>query len=374
MASSSRKRPKTQNPRHYSSSSSVLSGSSIVEILRFVAVLSIAAFVAIFCNYVVTFFNQQPPPFCDSDLAFDESFSDSCEPCPSNGICKEGKFECADGYRKQGKLCVEDRDINRAAEKLSEFAEAHVCEGYSQYLCSGAGTIWVGKDDLSTFLDNHHMMEAHGLDESAYALSKFRAIETVDKLMEKRVNAGGFEEFKCPDLIVKRYKSLSCSVRNCISEHFVVLLPVCALLVGSIMVLSKALKRHRLSVRAEEIYNKVCDVLEEKAAISRRIDGDGEPWVVASWLRDYLLSPKERRDPLLWRRVEDLVQEDSRLDRYPKMVKGEARIVWEWQVEGTLSSSGKKKRQENELKSNRLKNQTPGEQSWEFKNSMLLNS
>ena len=25
------------------------------------------------------------------------------------------------------------------------------------------------------------------------------------------------------------------------------------------------------------------------------------------------------------------MQDDSRLDRYPKMVKGEAKIVWEWQ-------------------------------------------
>lgn len=29
--------------------------------------------------------------------------------------------------------------------------------------------------------------------------------------------------------------------------------------------------------------------------------------------------------------VEELVQEDSRLDRYPKLVKGEAKVVWEWQ-------------------------------------------
>jgi hypothetical protein len=31
-----------------------------------------------------------------------------------------------------------------------------------------------------------------------------------------------------------------------------------------------------------------------------------------------------------------MVQEDSRIDQYQKMVKGESRIVWEWQVEGAL--------------------------------------
>lgn len=126
--------------------------------------------------------------------------------------------------------------------------------------------------------------------------------------------------------------------------------------------------------RAEEIYNKVCDLLEENALISRSIDGEGEPWVVASWLRDYLLSPRERKDPLLWRKVEELVQEDSRLDRYPKMVKGEAKIVWEWQVEGSLSSSGKRKKtDESLLRSSRLKNSTSNERSCRFKTGEPLN-
>lgn len=29
--------------------------------------------------------------------------------------------------------------------------------------------------------------------------------------------------------------------------------------------------------------------------------------------------------------VEELVQDDSRVDRYPKLVKGESKVVWEWQ-------------------------------------------
>lgn len=98
-----------------------------------------------------------------------------------------------------------------------------------------------------------------------------------------------------------------------------------------------------MSVRAEELYNKVCDVLEEKALIARDSNSEGEPWVIASLLRDYLLSPKERKDLLLWKKVEELVREDSRLELYPKVVKGEPKVVWEWQVEDFLSSSGKKK-------------------------------
>lgn len=44
--------------------------------------------------------------------------SEYCEPCPTNGVCYDGKLECGDGYRKHGNLCVEDGDISKAAKKL----------------------------------------------------------------------------------------------------------------------------------------------------------------------------------------------------------------------------------------------------------------
>lgn len=72
---------------------------------------------------------------------------------------------------------------------------------------------------------------------------------------------------------------------------------------------------------------------------------DREPWLVASRLRDHLLSPSERRYSPLWKMVEEFVESDSRLDRYPKLVKGESKVVWEWQVEGSLSSARRKKEQ-----------------------------
>lgn len=47
-----------------------------------------------------------------------KSITDFCEPCPSNGQCYEGKLECDRGYRKHGKLCIEDGEINKTAKKL----------------------------------------------------------------------------------------------------------------------------------------------------------------------------------------------------------------------------------------------------------------
>ena len=37
--------------------------------------------------------------------------------------------------------------------------------------------------------------------------------------------------------------------------------------------------------------------------MSKRENGECEPWVVASRLRDHLLLPKERKDPVLWKKV-----------------------------------------------------------------------
>ena len=50
------------------------------------------------------------------DNLFLEITADDCEPCPSNGECYDGKLECLQGYRKHGKLCVEDGDINKSAK------------------------------------------------------------------------------------------------------------------------------------------------------------------------------------------------------------------------------------------------------------------
>lgn len=77
-------------------------------------------------------------------------------------------------------------------------------------------------------------------------------------------------------------------------------------------------------------------------------NSDREPWLVVSRLRDHLLSPRERKDFLLWKMVEELVELDSRVERYPKLVKGESKVVWEWQVEGSLSSRRRKEEIVNE--------------------------
>ncbi|KAL3330964.1 hypothetical protein AABB24_034661 [Solanum stoloniferum] len=345
-SSSSSSRPATSSRSIPLQPSSNLFPSSKSEFSRFIAVVVVASAVAFSCNYVFTYLNSQPKPFCDSNFDFDDSLSDLCEPCPLNGVCHEGKLECAHGYRRLGNLCVEDSNINEAAKKLSKLVEGLLCEEHAQNSCTGTGTgiVWVQGNQLWEKVNESKIMDEYGLSEAVYAHAMKRAMEALRKVLETRLNDHGIEELKCPPLLVLHYTPVSCRIQQWILEHALLLVPACALLLGCVFTLLKFRRRYYLSVKAEQIYNEACDVLEEKAVSARSMTGKHEPWVVASLLRDHLLSPKERKDPMLWKKVEQLVQEDSRLERYPKMVKGECKVVWEWQVEGSLSSSGKRKK------------------------------
>ncbi|KDP22917.1 hypothetical protein JCGZ_01778 [Jatropha curcas] len=316
------------------------------EFLRLIAVLAIASSVALTCNFIVGYISPTTKPFCDSNIDSPDSFSDSCEPCPRHGECTEGKLECIRGYRKHQNMCIEDGDINEIAKKLSDWVETRLCEAYAQFLCKGAGTIWAKEDDIWDGLDEHQLMENLKQDSAIYTYAKRRAMEIIGRLLELRTNSYGQKELKCPDLVAEHYNPITCRLFQWISNHAFVIAVLCALVVGCTLLLRKVQRRWYLSARSEELYQQVCEILEENALLSKKSNGECEPWLVASQLRDHLLLPKERKDSVLWKRVEGLVQEDSRVDRYPKLVKGDSKVVWEWQVEGSWSSMRKKKKGE----------------------------
>ncbi|KAJ0111920.1 hypothetical protein Patl1_01187 [Pistacia atlantica] len=298
-------------------------------------------------------------------------------PVQVNGDCYQGKLECLHGYRKHGKLCVEDGDINETAKKLvcsknlshsacsgisrgwhdAEWVENSICKPYAQLLCDGTGAIWVQEDEIWNELDGHKLMENFRSDNTTYLYAKKRTMENFGRFLESRMNSYGVKELKCPDLLTEQYKPFSCRIRQWVSRHALIIVPVCALLVACSLLLWKVHRRQYLSIRVEELYHQVCEILEESALMSKGANGECEPWVVASRLRDHLLLPKERKDPMLWKKVEELIQEDSRVDQYPKLLKGESKVVWEWQVEGSLSSSRMRKKEDSsKLKSTEGKN------------------
>ncbi|GER43699.1 Ypt/Rab-GAP domain of gyp1p superfamily protein [Striga asiatica] len=343
--------PKRRRPSCSSSSSPPFLNSlpsSKADFGRLIAVVSFSAVVAAACHLIASSLMRPPKPFCDSATSDSDYWlpaaSDYCEPCPSNGICDGGKLKCVDGYIKQGKFCIEDGDINKAAENFAKWVQNHVCEAYAQQLCTGAGKCWVSEGELLNNLNEYKEREDHGMDEAVFMPAKQKAMKNIRSILETKTDNHGVQEFKCPELLVNSYKPLSCVVRQWIVDHALLSISALTLFLGCTLITSRVYHRHRLRVRAEQLYHEVCDILEEKPLVSRSVGSESETWVVASWLRDHLLSPMERKDPFLWRKVEELVQEDSRVDQYPKLVKGESKVVWEWQAEASLGSSGKRKR------------------------------
>lgn len=206
--------------------------------------------------------------------------------------------------------------------------------------------IWVHEDEIWSVLDGHELTEHVGSDKAVNNYTKNKAMEAVVKVLETRTNAQGVRELKCPDVLADSYKLFSCRVHQWISNNVLVILPTCLLILGCVWLIWKVRQRLYLSGRADELYQQICEILEEKALTSKRMNGESESWVIASRLRDHLLSPKERKKPALWKKVAELVQEDSRVERYPKLVKGESKVVWEWQVEGSLSSTRMRQKDE----------------------------
>ncbi|KAG4973091.1 hypothetical protein JHK87_029912 [Glycine soja] len=313
---------------------------------RLVLVIALASLVAWTCNFLFTsLFHPPSKPFCDTNLHSPDYFLDICQPCPSNGECNDGKLECHQGYQRHGNLCAEDGDINESARKLLERVEHHLCEKYAQFLCTGTGIIWVSFLTFIPWILQFTLGNVK-VDNALYNYTKQRAVETMGKLLETRLNSShGLKLLLRMShyQLAEHYKPYTCCIRQWISQHILVVLPICAMLVGCTALCWNVRQKLSMSRRVEELYDKVCEILEDNALTSKSANGECEPWVVASRLRDHLLLPRERKNPLLWKKLEELVQEDSRIDRYPKLVKGESKVVWEWQVEGSLSASKMKK-------------------------------
>ncbi|XP_077237169.1 man1-Src1p-carboxy-terminal domain protein [Tasmannia lanceolata] len=375
MSSPTKKRPKSKHRNPPPSFPFLKEPSpgffpSGAEILKLFAVVGIAVSVALVCNFVVTVLNRPPKPFCDTD----DPISDFCDPCPNNGKCSKGSWECLHGFRKLGRLCVEDGEINQTAKKLSEWVEHHACEAYARFLCDGTGTVWFQEADISKKLDEYMLNETFASSNDIFMFTKQKAMNTVKSTLEMRTVSDGVTELKCPDWLVENYKSLTCIIRQWIYKHAFILVPVSALLIGCMRFFWRVRQSRYMATRAEQLYEQVCDILEENAMMVNSTCGEGVPWVIASQLRDHLLLPKERKNTMLWKKVEELVQEDSRADQYPKLVKGESKIVWEWQVEGSLSSKRRTKGAANKMISSERKYQITPPQQRKLQMGEVLNS
>ncbi|KAG0578524.1 hypothetical protein M758_4G026300 [Ceratodon purpureus] len=269
-------------------------------------------------------------PFCDGHQ---DPERDNCRPCPDNGLCLNGELRCIPGFRRQGAVCVPDKQIDRNAQILAEFVQNKVCRISGESLCRTDKTTWVPEHQLWDASKEEKM----GLDSESMWFVREKAVQLVRDKLNIRIDEFGLKEFECPIKLAATYQPIGCRLRKGIRANIYGILLTSFIVVSVAVHILKNLRYRRLLTRAEELYMQVCEILEERAG-----GASGEiKWVVSSRLRDHLLLPSERKIPALWKEVEGLVQEDSRIDQYPKLVNGDSRVVWEWQGEGTLRTPTK---------------------------------
>ncbi|KAJ1255218.1 hypothetical protein BS78_K278000 [Paspalum vaginatum] len=309
------------------------------DLVRLLAVLVIAAAAAAACSVL----NRRPQPFCDSPQSPDDDYSDdSCQPCPHNGRCVDGELECVQGFKRHGKACVEDGLLSQTANRISQLLQRRVCGQHARALCGQPAKILFQEHHVSDAVDELLSKNPAGLTQDGILLVKTRVLETAQDLFETTFTPDKVQVFKCPERAAELHMPLTCRVRHWISRNIIFVTTFCVLFAALLWIASIIYRRRALSNRAEQIYEQVCEILEDDAINAKIGNSDSEPWVVASWLRDHLLVPRERKNTFLWKKVEELILEDSRIDQYPKVIKGESKVVYEWQASGSLSAKTKK--------------------------------
>ncbi|CAM6019433.1 unnamed protein product [Sphagnum balticum] len=309
---------------------------------QILAILVVATLVYYSTSVTIQWLQEASKPFCDDKDSPQVMVSGDCIPCPENGQCRNGRLQCLPGFRRHGRSCVPDKEVDRNAQELASFLQTKVCQISGRSLCDGLGTTWVMEDELWDMAADINM----GMDESTLSLVREKAVDLVQATLLIRTNPlHGSREFMCPIELAQRYKPFVCRIKEAIRAHLLVLFSLGSMAVLVASFVHRYLRRKRLLARAEQLYLQVCEVLGERSMGS----SDEAKWVVASRLRDHLLLPSERKLKTLWKEVELMVQEDSRIDQYQMMVKGETRIVWEWQVEGALHTHTFKGRSQQRL-------------------------
>uniref|UniRef100_A0A453JBF3 Man1/Src1-like C-terminal domain-containing protein n=1 Tax=Aegilops tauschii subsp. strangulata TaxID=200361 RepID=A0A453JBF3_AEGTS len=224
----------------------------------------------------------------------------------------------------------------------SELLQHRICDEHAHALCGQGGKILFQQHDISSMADELLSKDAARLSDDGIKVVKERVLQSAHGFLETTSTYDKVQAFKCPELAAELHRPLSCQARQWVSSNIVFVMTFCVLSAGLLKILWSIYQRRALSKRAEQIYEQVCEILEDNAVSAKAGNSECEPWVVTSWLRDHLLSTRERRNTLLWKKVEELLLEDSRIDQYPKVIKGEAKVVLEWQASGSLSGKIKK--------------------------------
>lgn len=232
------------------------------------------SFLVFFGNGVSQYRDKQSDiVFCDSDDYSYLSKESSCTPCPNDGKCAGGKLKsCHNNYIIRDGNCVRNEKLDLLVQKMARKLGKALAMRKGDQMCHS-------KDADYAFMS---------VKELKPALSEFNYDKLCDNALEQLKQDLMFNLDKHPNLIrefkrspasgmyedfvaSKSYEfSLYCKSKMFLGDHKLSVLTFMLSCLTMWALASRALKRRKLSIRAEEIYKKNLIVLQNEGKINRR--------------------------------------------------------------------------------------------------------
>ncbi|GAQ87803.1 hypothetical protein KFL_003780090 [Klebsormidium nitens] len=286
-----------------------------------VLLLALGMVVALAISYLQA--ALRPIPFCDTGAS---PVGSQCIPCPEHGHCESGHLTCAVGYEKVGRHCVKDKRVEARVQKLAGKVKRFACQQRGLALCGYNASEAVTRASVMGMLGEGQTVDQRTAD--IFSLAVQRAGEELLMAAEN-----GVPVLVCPDDLARQYKPLSCLAREAAQRNWKPLALLLLSILGALYFWRRRRQQQALVKAAETLYEKICAELEDAA----QRPGGAPKWKIATHFRDSLLKPRERGGAL-WKEVDRLAREDTRVLVRQQMVQGESFTVWEWREAGALLS------------------------------------
>jgi len=273
-------------------------------------------------SMVSLYYNGHTIQFCSPD----SSSSSTCILCPEHGTCNQGVLQCDDGFVRYGVQCVEDPELNKMAESIAEAINVLLMDARGKYQCGETEHYSLTTFELQDALNK---TGRYPHDKMGLAFNKALDIMIADPTSFNLTIEDGGNRFSTNKMLL----SLSCMAKLALYGYLPHLVAIVA---GVGAVLVGRFWHRKKAHRTQEVQNLASMVLLELQAKRESARGGGDHGIVVDHLRDKLLHGRREKDKYsLWRRVQALVQADSRVGEYASWKNGEQVTSWEWRMDQT---------------------------------------
>ncbi|GJD09379.1 hypothetical protein Gasu2_36360 [Galdieria sulphuraria] len=267
-------------------------------------------------------------PFCDSN---NSKVLEDCRPCPSHGTCSAGELTCDHGFIESAGKCVEDKTFSVVTKDTKNRIEAILRKRAGMSLC--------GTGEVQKEMDSAQLRKAVLLSfGTKLPLEEIRFNRAFTEAFYTIVNDSvSSDEFECREegeriwcQALHPSLSLSCRLRFFVLQEWWKLLITMSILIGiSRLYFWFRLRRwidKQVKTVTEEVYRQLTASSQLTSPLSERKK------VVVTRLRDDLLHDQSllKWKDVIWRKVVERVDSDSRVQKRREIVNDLPQLVWEW--------------------------------------------